>query len=358
MKPTSPAFQTLTDYQLRKNMPTYTLFQVSSLKRVLAFLALILLTANTVSAADYLNRREFIQLVNELEREEQFDRQSLVYLFSDVKRQNSIITAMNRPAEAKPWRDYRPIFITSTRIDQGLVFWKENEALLKQVELSYGVPAEIIIAIIGVETQYGRNKGSYRVIDALATLGFDYPKRSTFFRNELKQFLILSREAGLDPAKATGSYAGAMGFPQFIPSSYRNFAVDYNKDGRTDLINSKADSIASVANYFVKHGWQHNGPVATPARHTSPTADMFNTYPLELKLSVADLAAKGFASNVRVDPNQKAIPLTFEGAQGREYWLGLNNFYVITRYNHSPLYAMAVFQLSEEIKKAKQKQRT
>lgn len=333
-------------------MPLPAFFQTVSLHRALLLLTLLILTPG-VFASDYLNRREFIELVNELEREQHFNRQSLVKLFSDVKRQDSIITAMNRPAEAKPWRDYRPIFITPARINQGLAFWKENESLLTQVESRYGVPAEIIVAIIGVETQYGRNKGSYRVIDSLSTLGFDYPKRSTFFRSELKQFLILSREAGLNPATATGSYAGAMGYPQFIPSSYRNFAVDYNKDGRTDLINSKEDSIASVANYFVKHGWQQGGLVALPARHTSAKAKAFNGYPLQLKLSAAELAAQGFVSKQAIDLKQKALPLTLQGAQGEEYWLGLNNFYVITRYNHSPLYAMAVFQLSEEIKKTR-----
>lgn len=333
-------------------MPLPAFFKNIFLRCVFLFISLLL--TPPIFASDYLNRLEFIDLVNELEREQHFNRQALVKLFSDVKRQDSIITAMNRPAEAKPWRDYRPIFITPTRINQGLAFWNENETLFKQVESVYGVPPEIIIAIIGVETQYGRNKGSYRVIDSLSTLGFDYPKRSTFFRNELKHFLILSREAGLNPATATGSYAGAMGYPQFIPSSYRNFAVDYNKDGRTDLINSKEDSIASVANYFVKHGWQQGGLVALPARHTNATAKMFNGYPLQLKLSAAELAAKGFVSNQPVDLKQKALPLTLQGAQGEEYWLGLNNFYVITRYNHSPLYAMAVFQLSQEIKKAKQ----
>lgn len=333
-------------------MPLSVCFKNTCLRCAL-LLASLLLTPS-IFASDYLNRREFIDLVNELEREQHFNRQALVKLFSDVKRQDSIITAMNRPAEIKPWRDYRPIFITPTRINQGLVFWNENETLFRQVESTYGVPPEIIIAIIGVETQYGRNKGSYRVIDSLSTLSFDYPKRSTFFRNELKQFLILSREAGLNPATATGSYAGAMGYPQFMPSSYRNFAVDYNKDGRTDLINSKEDSIASVANYFVKHGWQPGGLVALPAHHASASAAMLNDSTLQLKLSVAELAAQGFVSNQAVDPNQKALPLTLQGAQGDEYWLGLNNFYVITRYNHSPLYAMAVFQLSQEIKRAKQ----
>ena len=311
--------------------------------------------APSALANDYLQRKAFIQLLNELEKEEQFDRKSLVYLFADVKRQNSIIKAMNRPAEGKAWKEYRPIFVTKKRIQQGVEFWNKNHALLSDVEHKFGVPAEIIVAIIGVETRYGRNTGSYRVIDALSTLGFDYPKRSKFFLSELKHFLILARDAGLDPATAKGSYAGAMGMPQFIPSSYRHYAVDYNKDGRTDLLSDKEDTIASVANYFVKHGWKKDAPIAAPAKNTHPESKFFREHALKPKLSIAKLETKGFSSAASFNRTQKATPLTFQGEKGEEYWLALNNFYVITRYNHSALYAMAVFQLSEEIKKAKQK---
>ena len=325
------------------------------IKALLLIVTSGLLWASTTQANDYLQRKEFIQLINELEKQEKFDRKSLVYLFSDVKRKDSIIKAMNRPAEGKEWKEYRPIFVTPKRIKQGLAFWKKNEALLSEVEKKYGVPAEIIIAIIGVETRYGRNKGGYRVIDALSTLGFDYPKRSKFFLSELKHFLILARDAGLDPASAKGSYAGAIGMPQFIPSSYRHYAVDYNKDGRTDLINSTEDTVASIANYFVKHGWKKNAPITAPAKSTQPELELFRKHPLKPKLSIAELEAKGFTSNTSFDRTQKATPLTFQGVKGEEYWLALHNFYVITRYNHSALYAMAVFQLSEEIKNAKYK---
>ncbi|MBL4607056.1 MAG: lytic murein transglycosylase B [Pseudomonadales bacterium] len=297
--------------------------------KVFCFILLIgVLWGATAQAGDYLQRKEFIQLVNELEKEEAFDRKSLVYLFSDVTRKDSIIKAMTRPAESKEWKEYRPIFVTKKRINQGLSFWKENESLLNDVEKKYGVPAEIIVAIIGVETRYGRNKGGYRVIDALSTLGFDYPKRSKFFLSELKHFLILARDAGLDPAKAKGSYAGAIGMPQFIPSSYRHYAVDYNKDGRTDLIDSNEDTIASIANYFLKHGWEKNAPITAPAKNTHPDLDFFRSHPLKPKLSIAELESKGFSSEQHFDRNQKATPLTFQGAKGEEYWLGLNNFYV------------------------------
>jgi len=329
-----------------------------SIKTVLLVVLMGFIWTSTAQASDYLQRKEFIQLLNELEKQEDFDRKSLVYLFSDVKRKDSIIKAMNRPAEGKEWKEYRPIFVTPTRIKQGLSFWRENEKLLNEVEQKYGVPAEIIVSIIGVETRYGRNKGSYRVIDALSTLGFDYPKRSKFFLSELKHFLILARDAGLDPSKAKGSYAGAIGMPQFIPSSYRHYAVDYNNDGRTDLIDSTEDTIASVANYFVKHGWKKNAPITAPAKNANPNLEFFRTHRLKPKLSIAGLESKGFTSSGTFDRNQKATPLTFQGAKGEEHWLALHNFYVITRYNHSALYAMAVFQLSEEIKSAKSKMKS
>lgn len=321
---------------------------------LLFFMAALLsfgLTIQTVNAGDYLQRKALISLLNELEKEENFDRKSLAILFSDVRRQNSIIKAISRPAESKDWKEYRPIFVTKKRTQQGIQFWKENRQLLTRVEKEYGVPAEIIVAIIGVETRYGRNKGNYRVIDALSTLGFDYPKRSKFFLSELKHFIILARDAGLDPAKTKGSYAGAMGMPQFISSSYRHYAVDYNKDGRTDLINDVEDTVASVANYFARHGWNPNDPIAAPATNEKLKFREIKKYPLKPSATITELKSRGFSSMAPFDHSQKATPLALKGKKGNEYWLTLHNFYVITRYNHSPLYAMAVFQLSEEIKK-------
>jgi len=303
---------------------------------------------------DYLDRKELITLLDELEKEFQFNRQEIETLFSDVKRKDSIIKAMNRPAEGKPWKEYRPIFITSKRIKKGVEFWEKNLETLERAEKSYGVPAEIIVAIIGVETFYGRNKGSYRVIDALSTLGFDYPKRSRFFSNELKNFVVLSREAGLNPAKVKGSYAGAMGYPQFIPTSYRNFAVDFDGDGITDLIDNPVDAIGSVGSYFKAHGWQTDSPIVFPAIINKDKYDStVTTLGLKPSLTLTELSEKGLnlkGASQDIDLEQKATALKYQGKNGEEHWLGLKNFYVITRYNHSALYAMAVFQLSKAIK--------
>lgn len=324
------------------------------LMTILSCLASQSVTAKPVG--DYVDRKELIAMLDELETEFQFDRDTITALFSDVKRKDSILKAISRPAEGKPWKEYRPIFITSKRINLGIDFWEEHRETLEKAEAEYGVPAEIIVAIIGVETFYGRNKGSFRVIDALATLGFDYPKRSKFFSNELKHFIVLSREAGIDPAKAKGSYAGAMGYPQFIPTSYRRYAVDFDQDGITDLIENPVDAIGSVASYFKAHGWQTNGPVVFPAIIDNTKFDKKVTkLGLKPKLTLAELQAKGIAldtssETTQLAPDLKATALALEGKKGDEHWLGLKNFYVITRYNHSALYAMAVFQLSEAIK--------
>jgi membrane-bound lytic murein transglycosylase B len=261
--------------------------------------------------------------------------------------QQSIINAITRPAEGKPWRDYRPIFLTDKRIAEGRAFLAQHRDELARIQASTGVPPEYVTAIIGVETFYGGNTGSYRVLDALYTLGFFYPKREEFFRAELGQLFALAREEKLDLATLRGSYAGAMGWGQFIPSSYRNYAVDGDGDGRRDLVNSPRDSMASVANYFKAHGWQAGQPVVARA-HSALGAAPFVPDTPEAKYTLADLAARGYPAAEPV-PDLPATLITLEGAQGPEYWLGFNNFYVITRYNRSPLYAMAVHQLAQAI---------
>ncbi|HZX79711.1 MAG TPA: lytic murein transglycosylase B [Lysobacter sp.] len=273
----------------------------------------------------------------------------------------SIVNAMARPAEAKPWRDYRPIFMTQARIDGGRRFMAENRADLASAEARYGVPAEIITAIIGVETSYGGNKGSYSVVDALYTLAFAYPRsgdpakaerenrRETFFRGELAQLFALGKETGLDITQLKGSYAGAMGWGQFMPSSYREFAVDGDGDGRRDLFDNKADVFASIANYFVKKGgWVRGGPVAVRATR-DPALPAFEPEALDPVYTLAELRAKGYQPLAPVPAGAPAVPLRFDGASGPEYWLGFRNFYAITRYNISKHYAMAVYQLAESI---------
>ena len=288
--------------------------------------------------------------VQQMADEHDFDRDWLRETMQQIVYRQDIIDAISRPAEAKPWHQYRPIFVTQARATEGAAFWEANASLLQRAEAEYGVPAEIIVAIIGVETRYGRHKGKYPVLDALGTLAFGYPKRSRFFRSELEQFLLLAREEQVDPTVALGSYAGAMGQPQFIASSYRNYAVDFDGDGRRDLQNSTADSIGSVAAYFKRHGWRRGAPVTSRARGVGREHRHFIEAGMKPSLTIGELAAAG------IEPELDDLPadamsslIELQGTEASEYWLGLDNFYVITRYNHSNLYAMAVYQLSREI---------
>lgn len=287
--------------------------------------------------------------VEEMTDKHGFDRGGLRALLAGARFQEDIIRAISRPAEAKPWHEYRGIFVNLARIEGGARFWRDNEGLLRRAEREFGVPPEMIVAIIGVETRYGGNTGKYRVLDALATLAFGYPPRASFFRKELEALLLLAREEGIDLAQVKGSYAGAMGLPQFIPSSYRAYAVDFDGDGRRDLLSSRADVIGSVANYFKEHGWRRGAPVTVPARASGGGLEPLVKAGMKPSLNIETLSAKGVVSDTVLPRGTLASLVRLEGRGGDEYWLGLNNFYVITRYNRSNLYAMAVFQLSREI---------
>lgn len=277
------------------------------------------------------------------------DRSQLEALLYQRSPNQTILKAISRPAEGKPWHQYHPIFLTEQRIKGGLKFWRENEALLAKAEQQYQVPAQIIVAIIGVETMFGGNMGKFSVVDALYTLGFHYPPRADFFRGELAHMFALAREEGWDVSKPLGSYAGAMGMGQFIPSSYRNFAVDFDGDGKRDLFNNKADAIGSVANYFHQHHWRHGAPVAVQVRVKGDASALIYKG-LDLNQSAGELRRAGVQIQPMVADDTKVKLLAFELADGsKEYWLALNNFYVITRYNRSPLYAMAVYQLAEAL---------
>lgn len=319
------------------------------------FLCLALLAAQQSLAGSYLQDPGFISLLNKMEKEHGFNRFELVELFSDVKQQKSILKAISRPAEkTKTWAEYRPIFISDKRIKKGVEFYNQHKETLEKAEKEFGVPAEIIVAIIGVETRYGSNKGSYRVVDALATLAFDYPPRSKFFTKELEHFLQLSKEAGLNPKLVKGSYAGAMGFPQFISSSYRHYAVDFDKDGKTDLIDNPVDAIGSVANYFARHGWKTGEKTITLAdlksdKTETAKIDKVVNQGLKPKFTVADITAAGLKPRTKLSSKASATAWRVEGTSGEEYWIGLHNFYVITRYNHSHMYAKAVQELSEAL---------
>ena len=278
-------------------------------------------------------------------------------LLAEAEYKQSIIDAISRPAEGKPWHQYRPIFLTDKRINEGIDFWIENRELIAAVSEKYGVDEEIIVAIIGVETFYGRITGNYRTIDALVTLGFYYPKnlssdRSPFFSSELMHYIQLATEENLPANKVTGSYAGAMGMGLFMPSSYREYSVDFDADGRRDLWRSTPDVVGSVANYLHRHGWQPGQPVTRRARASADAAfDEISSRGFKPTLSVAEWAEKGFRSSSELSPVLPAAVLKLVEEDKNTYWLTFKNFYVITRYNRSPRYAMAVYELSQEIKK-------
>lgn len=320
------------------------------------FFSSLLLVAAAISpqsalAGNYNDQPQVQAFIDMMVDKHGFTRAELVTVFNAAKRREDILELMRKPAEKRlQWYEYRKIFLTPARIEGGADFWKENADTLAKAETAFGVDPQIIVAIIGVETRYGSNTGRHRVLDALSTLAFDYPPRSEFFTAELEQYLILAREEDIDIVDTTGSYAGAMGYGQFIPSSYRNYAVDFDGDGKRDLWNNKMDIIGSVANYFKQHGWKAGTPVAVRANVTG------DDYPALLDLgykpnTVLDAMRHDGITPLKPLPDDLvAALLRFEQQDGPEYWLGFNNFYTITRYNHSPLYAMAVYQLSEEIR--------
>jgi len=282
--------------------------------------------------------------------EHQYDEKVLRAALSNAKRKDSILEAIARPAEkTKAWHEYRDIFLTSKRISRGKAFMETHKETLAAAEAKYGVPKEIITSIIGVETFYGGNKGSYRVIDALSTLAFDYPKRPLFWR-ELKSYFVMVRKENLDPLSIKGSYAGAMGYGQFIPSSFNSYAVDFDGDGVKDIWNNPKDAIGSVANYFKRHGWKPGKPVADRVTLHNHEADKFANKTLKLTAKVNEWKKRGVNTPKDMD-NIDAQLFRYTLEDGQDYWLAYKNFYAITRYNHSRLYAMAVYSLSQELVK-------
>lgn len=297
-----------------------------------------------------LARPEVREFLADLVTNDGFDPQYLSNVFAGIESKQGIIDAMSRPAEkVKPWSEYRAIFLTPRRISSGVDFFHTHETELRQIARKTGVPPEIIAAIVGVETFYGTRTGSYRAVDALATLAFDYPPRSKFFRGELRQLFLLARDEQLDVTQLTGSYAGALGPPQFIPSSYRNFSVDGDNDGRRNLLSDWNDIFASVANYFVVHNWQRAQPVAVPARLKPDNTRGDTENELVLRDTVESLSRQGVDFSTDLPAKAPAMLISLAGEEGTEYWVGFQNFYAITRYNRSPMYALAVFQLSEAI---------
>lgn len=279
-----------------------------------------------------------------------YDRKTLENVFREAEIRDTILEAIAKPAEStKEWHEYRDIFITDERIRAGAEFWRENSQELQRISEETGVSAEILVGIIGVETYFGRITGNYRVLDALTTLAFEYPPRAEFFRGELEDFLLLVREENMDAADATGSYAGAMGRPQFMPSSYRAYAVDSSADGKRDIWSDWSDVIGSIANYFVRHGWRPNDQVAAQAILGNQWQGELPENSLTPKETVTSLSHQGVLFVTDLPGDDKSQLFTLQGDDGEEHWVGFHNFFVITRYNRSVMYALAVLQLGQEI---------
>ena len=314
----------------------------------------VLLFSPLAAAADNYNDQPQVQaFIDMMVDKHGFTRKELVTVFNEAKRREDILELMRKPAEKRlKWYEYRKIFLTPSRIEGGVDFWQDNADILAKAEATFGVDPQVIVAIIGVETRYGSSTGRHRVLDALSTLAFDYPPRSEFFTGELEHFLILAREEDIDIVETTGSYAGAMGYGQFIPSSYRAYAVDFDNDGKRDLWNNKRDIIGSVANYFKQHGWKTGTPVAVRAKVEGDAYQAILDLGYKPNTVLDAMRHDGITPLKPMPDDLVAALLRFEQKNGPEYWLGFNNFYTITRYNHSPLYAMAVYQLSEEIREA------
>jgi membrane-bound lytic murein transglycosylase B len=316
------------------------------------FLAAIVLCANSEPAAAIdVKRPDVKEFIAHMAGTSSFKKRQLRKLLKAAQSQPSIIEAMDRPAEkAKAWFEYRPIFVSERRIREGTDFWIAHRQALDRASVRSGVAPEYLAAILGVETYYGRLTGSYRVLDALATLAFDYPAREKFFRDELEQFLLLTRDAGLDPLSVKGSYAGAMGAPQFMPSNYRRYAVDADADGHIDLWTNWPDVCASVGNYLKEHGWNAGEPVLSEATVDPDKASDMDGRKLALSETVGSLHTKGVSFDSSLPEDAPALLIAADDPDGVHWRVGYNNFYVITRYNHSSLYAMAVYELAAAVK--------
>ena len=320
------------------------------MRNIVSFLLLILAgTFPAFSQASYLQNPDVKAFIDTFISKHGGSRSELEQLLQIAQQQTQVLEAIARPAEkTHTWATYRPIFIQSNRITQGVDFWNQNQAILSKAEKQFGVPPAIIVGIIGVETFYGRFTGKHPVFNSLTTLAFDYPPRSAFFRRQLEEFLLLSREESIQPTTVTGSYAGAMGIPQFIPSSYRHYAIDFNKDGRRDLLSNMDDVIGSVANYFSRHGWQKDKPVAEQLQIQDERYKLLIKKSLKPTITDTQLTAAGLQTH---SASSTYTVMELAGTTGPELWIGHPNFYVITRYNHSHLYAMAVYQLGQAISK-------
>lgn len=314
------------------------------------FTAIVLLFTGQLALAIDADRPNVKNFIDMMVEKHSYDRSKLESILVQAESKDSILEAIAKPAERTlQWHEYRDIFMTSERIQAGAAFWREHNDELQRISDDTGVSIEILVGIIGVETYYGRITGSYRVLDALSTLAFDYPPRAKFFLGELEHFLLLVREEGMDATDATGSYAGAMGRPQFMPSSYRAYAVDSTDDGKRDIWENWSDVIGSVANYFVRHGWQRDAEVVSAATLGNQWNGETPENTLAPAETVTSLSHQGVMFSTALAGDQESQLITLLGDDGEEYWVGFHNFFVITRYNRSVMYALAVHQLGQEI---------
>lgn len=317
----------------------------SMMSRLIVFL-LLALAIQGVAAYDSPAVKGF---VDKMVSKHHFRRDELVRLFKLAKYKQAVIDAISTPATTKPWLDYRAGFVNDARISAGLRFWRRNAAALRRAEKRYGVPQDIIVALLGVETFYGKQSGSFRAVDALSTLSFDYPPRADFFRGELEQYLLLAREQQFNLLAVKGSYAGALGWPQFMPSSYRKYAVDFNNNGKVDLLHEPDDAIGSVANYLKQFGWVGGEPIAVRVLSGGKPCPEH----ISGAYTLAGLAASGIVPEHATRSTAPVHLVTFSLKQGEECWLAFGNFDVIKTYNNSNYYAMAVLQLADALRTAR-----
>lgn len=300
---------------------------------------------------NFLQRKDVQRFINREVNKGHYNREQLEDFFSKIQYKPSIITVMDKPGTSQPWYVFSVNNASSSRITKGKSFWKTNQEILDQVSTYYGVPASLIVAIMGIETNYGTTMGSYRVADALATLSFYYPRRAAYFQQELAELLQLAYEEKNDLLEFQGSFAGAMGMPQFMPSSFRNWAVDWNKDGHRDIWHDVGDTAASIANYMKQHGWRSGEPIAVPVQLTlTPKIKNILAEKTELNYTAGQLRHLGIHIPARIGNQEKAILFQLEIAPDKyEYWLGLNNFYTIWKYNHSRHYVAAVRKIANGV---------
>ena len=327
-------------------------------RRACALALAVFAAAVHAAEPDLASHPEAASFIDRMVSVHGFERHAVVNELAAASYQKKAIRFIKPPAKKgiRSWKSYRARFVEPVRIRAGLAFWNDHREALERAEQRFGVPPEIILAILGVETVFGRQTGSFPLVGALATLAFDYPPRAPLFRRELENLFLLAREQGRAPLTYEGSYAGAMGYPQFLPSSIRNYAVDFDGDGRVDLENSPVDAIGSVANYLAAHGWVTGGPVAIRAHvEDSDKAAALIAAGIDPVFSEADFSAHQVLPLAPVPAGETAALIDLETPdEATEHWLGFRNFYVITRYNRSSFYAMAVFGLAQALHSAHQ----